>query len=87
MIGLPSKKELAVTTISILKKYKKPLKASEINNLVAKELNIPKDVLAIENSNCSGSEYAYQMRWIRTSLKNKGLLENPTHGYWIIASK
>ena len=84
MVGLPSKKILADTTILVLKRTTDPIKASEINDLVAAELNIPANILAIEDANCTGTEYSYQMRWVRTSLKNKGVISNPKRGYWMI---
>lgn len=84
MVGLPSKKILADTTILVLKRTTDPMKASEINDLVAAELNIPANILEIEDANCTGTEYSYQMRWVRTSLKNKGVISNPKRGYWMI---
>lgn len=85
MSVLPAKKLLADTVLLVLKDCSDPLKASEINDAVAKILQIPEDVLQIEDANCTGTEYSYQMRWVRTDLKNKGLIVNPTRGYWALA--
>ena len=63
-----------------------PLKAAVINERVAKKLNIPEEILEIEDANCAGTEFAYQMRWIRTDMKKRGLINNPECGYWVINS-
>lgn len=84
MVGMPSKSELASATVEILRMHETPLKACDINSLVASKLHIPESILEIEDANCSGTEYAYQMRWVRTDLKNKGLISNPRRGYWTI---
>ena len=47
------------------------VKVSEIDEKVAQLLGIPADVLEIEDTNCTGSEFGYQMRWIRTDLKKR----------------
>lgn len=82
---LPAKSSLLNATIQVLSESKEPIKASEINNRVAILLAIPDDVLAIEDANCTGTEFSYQMRWIRTNLKNKGIITNPERGYWKIS--
>ena len=48
-----------------------------------RSLQIPEDILEIEDSNCTGTEFAYQMRWIRTNLKNKELISSPKRGFWV----
>ena len=82
----PSKKILAEATLTVLKESNGMLKAAEINTRVASFLSIPKEVLEIEDANCTGTEFSYQMRWVRTDLKKKGVLLNPQRGYWIINS-
>ena len=85
MSVLPAKKLLADTVLLVLKDSPDPLKASAINDAVAKILQIPESILQIEDANCSGTEFSYQMRWVRTDLKNKGLIINPSRGFWAIA--
>lgn len=58
------------------------LSTSEMNDLVAKQLKIPDELLIIEDVNCSGTEFSYRMRWARTELKQKGLIENIVRGKW-----
>ncbi|WP_087064201.1 winged helix-turn-helix domain-containing protein [Intestinibacillus massiliensis] len=79
---LPSKSLLAEATVLVLSETQEMLKAADINTKVAFRLKIPKEVLEIEDANCTGTEFAYQMRWIRTDLKKKGIIQNPQRVYW-----
>ena len=60
----------------VMKNANGAMNAATINDLVAKQLNIPKDLLEIEDANCSGTEYSSRMRWVRTELKQKGFIRN-----------
>lgn len=80
---LPTRKTLADAVIQVLGQASEPMKACDVNDKVAALLHIPQDVLEIEDSNCTGTEFAYQMRWIRTNLKNKGLISSPKRGFWV----
>lgn len=62
MKQLPQKRELMNAILIVMKKANGAMNAATINNLVAKQLNIPKDLLEIEDANCSGTEYSYRMR-------------------------
>lgn len=81
---LPSRKVLSDSVLTVLAQATEPMKACDINNKVALILQIPKDILEIEDANCTGTEFAYQMRWIRTKLKNQGLISSPKRGFWIL---
>lgn len=75
---------MANAVVKVLMEASTPLKVSETDEKVAQLLGIPADVLEIEDANCTGSEFGYQMRWIRTDLKKKGIIDNPSKGYWEI---
>lgn len=81
---LPTRKVLSDSVLTVLAQATEPMKACDINNKVTLILQIPKDILEIEDANCTGTEFAYQMRWIRTKLKNKGLISSPKRGFWIL---
>lgn len=82
MDKLPTKKILEETSYKIMQLNKK-MTAAELNDAVASELQIPEDLLAIEDANCTGTEFSYRMRWVRTTMKKKGILENPERGVWV----
>lgn len=85
METLPSKKSLMNATLVILKESTAPMAVSDINNSVAEYLKIPEYLLEIEDSNFTGTEYSYRMRWARTDLKNQGLIVSPSRGFWKLA--
>ncbi len=85
MKELPQKKELMVATLEVMAKEDKVYSTSELNDLVAKYLQIPDDLLEIEDANFSGTEYSYRMRWVRTQLKQDGKLLNVKRGEWKLA--
>nr|WP_309759949.1 restriction endonuclease [Flavobacterium sp.] len=58
----------------------------EINNKVIEILKISDELLAVSHKNTNQTEFEYQMAWVRTMLKNQGLLENSQRGVWAISS-
>ena len=62
MKQFPQKRELMNAILIVMKKANSAMNTATINDLVAKQLNIPKDLLEIEDANCSGKEYSYRMR-------------------------
>jgi restriction endonuclease Mrr len=66
----------------ILRQADGVMKTADINDAVAKNLNISDELLSIEDANCTGTEYSYRMRWARTELKQKGKIKNVKRGEW-----
>lgn len=58
----------------------------EINDKVIKNLKLPNDLLTLMHKNTNQTEFEYEMAWVRTMLKNQGLLENSKRGVWSINS-
>ena len=56
----------------------------EINDKVSELLKIPDDLLSIMHKNTNQTEFEYQIAWVRTMLKNQGILLNPQRGIWAI---
>lgn len=82
MDRLPSKKELMDSILCVLNENGNAMKTADINDAVAKHLAISDALLAVEDANCSGTEYSYRMRWVRTELKQKGKLKNIKRREW-----
>ena len=82
MKQLPQKRELMDAILEVMRESKSVLNTATNNELVAKQLNITKGLLEIEDANCSGTEYSYRMRWARTELKQKGFIRNVKRGEW-----
>lgn len=87
MKQLPKKKELMDSIVLVLMENGGHLSTAEINKLVAEQLEIPDDLLEIEDANCTGTEYSYRMRWARTELKQKELICNVRRGEWSLAER
>ena len=83
MNKLPSKAELMDSIIEVFANSNtKVLSTKEINDKVAAYLQIPEDLLTLEDANCTGTEYSYRMRWAMTELKSKNRLINKQRGQW-----
>jgi restriction endonuclease Mrr len=82
MNKLPAKKDLMVAIADVMSLRSGVWTTSEINEAVAKQLSIPQELLEIEDSNCTGTEYSYRMRWARTELKQNGIIKSAKRGEW-----
>ena len=59
---------------------------NEINNKVIDILHLPEELLNLMHKGTTQTEFEYQMAWVRTMLKNQGLVENSKRGVWAIKS-
>lgn len=85
LIYLPTRNELTKAILIVFNNNKSiVLTTKEINDKVAQLLDIPEELLLLEDDNCSGSKYGYLMRWARTELKQKHKINNPEHGKWVL---
>ena len=86
MNKLPTKPILEEATKHILITEERAITTAEVNRKVANYLQIPQELLELEGSQGTGTEFSYRMCWIRSDLKKKGIIENPTRGVWKINS-
>lgn len=82
MTELPRKKELLPALLKIMERENRTMTVTEMNDMVAEFLQIPQELLEIEDANFAGTEYSYRMRWVRTQLKQDGIIENVSRGLW-----
>lgn len=83
MVVLPSKKELMDAILKVLRVHN-TMSTSNIDQAVAKLLQLTEEQLLLESTSCSGTEYSYRMRWARTELRQRHLIANPKRGEWTI---
>lgn len=57
----------------------------EINNLVIDILQLPEEIVEMEDENDTGTKLNYRLRWCRTNLKSKGKIESVARGKWKLA--
>lgn len=81
----PTKNELKIATIDVLKEKNNECTTKYINEQVAKRLNLSEEYLLIEDESGLDTVYNYRMRWIRTELKKEGKIKNIKRGVWRIA--
>lgn len=81
MVSLPNHKALLEAVVVIMQNHRQ-MTAAEMNAAVANHLQIPQELLELEDANFTGTEFSYRMRWVRTDLKGKGVLTNPRRGVW-----
>jgi len=73
-------------TIQALKELGGSGSNNEINNKVIEILKLSDELLNISHNNSNQTEFEYQMAWVRTMLKNQGLIENSSRGVWSLAT-
>lgn len=84
---LPVSAQLESALLKVLQEAGRPLKSSEIDEMVATELKLTPDQLAILHSG-SRTEISYRLAWVRTKAKKKGLLERlPTNKWDLVSSR
>ncbi len=59
----------------------------EINGKVAEDLNISAELLGVQHKTSNQTEFEYQLAWVRTMLKNQGLIDNSSRGVWVLKAK
>jgi len=60
---------------------------NEINNKVIDIIQLPEELLNKMHKNTNQTEFEYQMAWVRTMLKNQGLIENSKRGKKLLMMK
>lgn len=76
----PSKIELENAIIEALKKLGGTSDVPTINQTLIKMLNLSDEVIELEDENGVGTKLDYRLRWRRTNLKAKGIIENVKRG-------
>jgi len=58
----------------------------EINDKVIELLQLPAEMLNVMHRDTTQTKFEYELAWVRTMLKNQGVLLNSQRGVWSIAS-
>jgi restriction endonuclease Mrr len=79
----PSSKVLLSELLKVLQDANEPLSGKDIDDLVAKRLNVsPEAIRAIRSG--SRTEFSYRLAWERTHAKQKGLIARVPGRKWVI---
>lgn len=57
----------------------------QINQKVIEVLELPDEVVQLEDESGLGTKLNYRLRWARTNLKSKGKIKNVTKGTWCLS--
>lgn len=86
MIEIPKREAFFKPVIQVLVDLGGSGTNDEINNKVISMMNIPEAILNIMHGETLQTELTYQLAWVRTMLKNQGLIENSKRGVWSIVN-
>jgi restriction system protein len=86
---IPKRAELFEPTIQALRNLNGSGSISEINNEIFRLMKIPDKVISIrrksnEKRAYNESAFEYELAWVRTILKKKGIIERSTRGIWAL---
>ncbi len=79
---LPSFEKYFPPTVQSMKQRGGSATIEELEEDVAKIMNLPEPILAIPHKTGTRSQFQYELAWVRTYLKKAGLAENSARGVW-----
>lgn len=53
-----------------------------INERIIELLQLPEEIVLMEDENDMSTKLEYRLRWCRTNLKSKGIIRNVKRGTW-----
>lgn len=80
--SVPSHKELLNPVLNAFHSLGESASNNEILTQVIEDLDLPNSVTTLPHGSDSRSELEYRIAWVRTSLKQYGLIENSQTGIW-----
>lgn len=80
--GFPTRDELETAIVKALEQYKGEATVREINDAVVQILELPEEIVELEDESGLGTKLDYRLRWCRTNLKNEGKIVNVQRGTW-----
>ena len=84
MKKLPTRNELMAPTIKAIKELGGSANTDEIYEKIVENLQLGDSLLEIINGKTGQSELQYNLSWVRTILKNKGILSKVGKGIWVL---
>lgn len=80
--GFPSNSVLEKAVIEALKNLGGEADVQKINQEVIDILQLPEEIVMLEDENDMGTKLSYRLRWTRTNLKAKGKIKSEKKGTW-----
>ncbi|SHJ35657.1 restriction system protein [Tangfeifania diversioriginum] len=83
---LPTRNELMDPTIEAIRQLGGSANTDEIYEKIVENLNLSDSLLEIINGKTGQSDLKYNLAWVRTMLKNQGVISNVGKGIWVLKS-
>ncbi|NME81510.1 winged helix-turn-helix domain-containing protein [Rhodococcus sp. 105337] len=83
----PSHHHMAWPTLVVMKRLDRPITNKEANQLVAAELGLSPEQVALRRGNTSRTVLDYRLAWSRTLLRGIGAIENVGPALWVITER
>jgi restriction system protein len=80
--NLPSFEQYFAPAVEALKKRGGSATIEELEDDVAELMKLSDDILAVPHKDGPGSQFQYELAWVRTYLKKAGIAENSKRGVW-----
>lgn len=87
MKKLPTRNELMAPTIEAIKDLGGSANTDEIYEKIVEKMQLSDSLLEVINGKTGQSELQYNLSWVRTILKNKGILSKGGRGIWVLGEK
>ena len=84
MKQLPTRNELMPPTIDAIKQLGGSANTDEIYEKIVDNLKLSDSLVEVTNGKTGQSELQYNLAWVRTVLKNKGILMRGGKGIWVL---
>ncbi len=81
----PSNNMLEEAVLESLKVLNGTATTEQINQKITEILELPEEIVQLEDESGLGTKLNYRLRWARTNLKSKGKIKNVTRGTWTLA--
>lgn len=85
MKKLPTRNELMLPTIQAITELGGSANTEEIYEKIVENLQLSDSLLEVINGKTGQSELQYNLSWVRTILKNQGVLSKVGRGIWVLA--
>lgn len=86
-IYFPTRPELEEGILNALATLGGEADVPAINKKLIEQMNLPKEVIELEDESGLGTKLDYRLRWCRTNLKAAGKIINVKRGTWKLLSK
>lgn len=84
MKRLPNRNELMTPTIDAIKNLGGSANTDEIYEIIVENMKLNDALVEVVNGKTGQSELQYNLAWVRTVLKNKGILSKGGKGIWVL---